>query len=144
MYCVGIKSLAATQPQLFEGESAERITATARAELEMAELLLPGVGASSTIRRGSVRPDGTFGTFRTGGSLRGSGGSVVSSGFGYAGLSPRGGGTPLSRAPSLSSSRVSSGVASTIGGAPMNLLAGSRGSRARSPGTSFSHSSRFK
>ena len=162
----GIKGLLALRPELFEGSAAEHAIASARADVAAAEALLPGHGAALTIRRGSVRPSGSLGSFRAGGSLRGSGGSVIS-GMGGGG-SVRGGGTPFSgptslagfnpsmggraagvaalspgsRAPSISS-RMTSGGASTIGGAPMRLLAGGKADGAAVPGQSFGHCPRF-
>lgn len=165
----GIKGLLALRPELFEGSAAEHAIASARADVAAAEALLPGHGAALTIRRGSVRPGGSLGSFRAGGSLRGSGGSVISGmGGGGGGGSVRGGGTPFSgrssltgfdpsmggraagvaalspgsRAPSISS-RMTSGGASTIGGAPMRLLAGGKADGAAAPGQSFGHCPRF-
>lgn len=157
----GIKGLLHLRPELFEGSAAEHAVSSALAEAAAAETLLPGEGPDSTLRRGSVRPDGSFGSFRSGGALRGSGGSVVS-GMGdsrrgtpltrYSGpRSVAGGGggragasgfSPGSRAPSISS-RMTTGAASTIGGAPMRLLAGGSAAGAAAPGQSFSHSPRF-
>lgn len=169
----GLRSLVSVRPELFEGSASEEVVASARAEVEAAALLLPGAGAASTIRRGSVRPDGSFGSFRVraGGSLRGGGGSVIS-GIG----SSRGGGTPLTQLSSVAEEGFSgsyggpvdtdrgpgtAGIASppharaysissrmtsgaaSIGGAPMKLLAGSRATGAGLPGQSFSHSPRF-
>jgi hypothetical protein len=149
----GLKKIAALQPHLFEGSHVSECVAAAAALEAADDRLRPGSGAWSTVRRGSVRPlsgsDAGIGS-SSGDASRGgvtSPGSVAHSAYRSGSLRPprpAGGmslSSPGSRALSVAPSCSTAG-ASTIGGAPMSLLAGGT-SAAVVPGASFSRSRRF-